>query len=160
MLVAEMEQELIQRGIIAPHEYTPEQIKETIMEIIVTEGKDSSLGRQIWQYCKVVEFEYEAIRPIIEKEPRFFSMLEELGSLQFNLMLMQIKELRAIKTYLAPKIMVAPGSIKEFKKEWEEPGSVGLILKEEIGKEASKVVEEVAKEKPKEEISLFAELGI
>lgn len=115
-VIKEMELELIERGVISPPEYTPEQARVQIMEIIVTEGKDSSLGRQVWQYCKVVDFEYEAIRPILDKEPRFFSQLEELGSMQFNLLLLQIRELKAIRHLLTPQMVIEPKSIDH--EEW------------------------------------------
>lgn len=129
--VEEMEKELIERGIIAPPEFGEDELRVKIMEIIVTEGKDSNLGRQIWQYCKIVDFDYESIKPILDKEPSFFSQLEELGSMQFNFMLLQVKELKKInefiqliKPFYTTKMVIEPGIINpdDWEKRFSDPG--------------------------------------
>lgn len=93
--IEEMEKELIERKIISP-KLPDNELREKIITLLATEGKDSKLGKQIWQYCLAVDFDVDAIQPIIDRDPLFLSELDNMGSVHFNILLRQLQLLKEI----------------------------------------------------------------
>jgi hypothetical protein len=99
--IGDLEAELVDIGILdKTPPLTKEQVKRRVYEILTVEG-DDGLGRRILAFAKIVDYDYEALKPFLNRDGSFNSELEGLGHLEFYLQTSQLLILQKISRLLS-----------------------------------------------------------
>jgi hypothetical protein len=99
--IGDLEAELVDIGILdKTPPLTKEQVNRRVYEILTVEG-DDGLGRRILAFAKIVDYDYEALKPFLNRDGSFNSELEGLGHLEFYLQTSQLLILQKISRLLS-----------------------------------------------------------
>jgi hypothetical protein len=112
--IGDLEAELVDIGILdKTPPLTKEQVKRRVYEILTVEG-DDGLGRRILAFAKIVDYDYEALKPFLNRDGSFNSELEGLGHLEFYLQTSQLLVLEKILRLLEDLTTDTTATLKKY----------------------------------------------